>query len=140
MRCRRRMWSAQDLAEARPDILVMSSGNQKFALVAPHMERRRNADWVSLTQGMRWKSTCYCLVLCARNSCTNSCFHPRPSPLVGQLEANEHLDKQQLRSHWVRRHLYSTLGSCRGARGCGRVWPFVRPPSCAMLQMAQQAV
>ena len=56
----------------------MSSGqtarNQKFAFVAPHMERRRNADWVSLTQGMRWKSTCCCLVLCARNSCTHSVF------------------------------------------------------------------
>ena len=57
------MWSAH-LAEARPDQTFsscclanssVSSGltarNQKFVLVAPHMDQKRNADWVSLTQG-----------------------------------------------------------------------------------------
>ena len=38
------------------------------------------------------------------------------------------------RSHLVGRHLYSTLGSCHGARGCERVWPIVRLPSCAFIQ------
>ena len=52
----------------------LTARSQKFALVAPHMERKRNADWVSLSQGMRWKSTCCCLVLCSRNSCTCSVF------------------------------------------------------------------
>ena len=58
-----------------------------------------------------------------------------PSPLVGQQAAKDHLANPQLRvsalsqpwsspqSHWVQRHLCSTLGSRRGARGCGRVWP-----------------
>ena len=91
MHCQR-MWSAQNLAEARPDILVslakssVSSGltarNQKFALVAPHMDKRSN-NWVSLTQRTRWKSTC-------------CCRHPRPSPLVGQQEGEDHLTKQLL--------------------------------------------
>ena len=39
-----------------------------------HTWRRGETHWVSLTQGMRWKSTCCCLVLCSRNSCTYSFF------------------------------------------------------------------
>ena len=121
---------AQTFSSCRLAKSSVSSGltarNQKFALVAPHMDKRRNADWVSLTQGIRWKSTCYCLDLCARNSCTYSCFpmgmpktftpcwatgkrgSPRQTTASG---FNALTTWSSPRSHWVGRHLYSTLGS-----------------------------
>ena len=65
--------------------------------------KRRNADWVSLTQVMRWKSTCCCLVL-------YSCFPMGMAKTFTPCwEAGSTGSPRQ--SHWVRRHLYSTLGS-----------------------------
>ena len=135
---------AQTFSSCRRAKSSVSSGltarNQKFALVAPHMERRRrrNADCVSLTQGMRWKSTCCCLVLCTRNSCTYSCFPmgmPKtftPCWVAGSKGSPRQTTASSFNALAALVILCSKLGSCRCAHGCGRAWPIVGPPSCAL--------
>ena len=130
------MWSAQDLAEARPNILVMASGQPEVCLCGA----TRSLGVVD--PGNALEEHFLLPRLCSRNSCTYSIFQmgmPRTSPLLGSRKQRItspnngfRFQHSSPRSHWVQRHLCSTLGSNRCARGCERVWPIVPPPSCAL--------
>ena len=106
------MWSA----EARPNILVMASGIifrvQKFERRLGVADPKNALKEHLLLPGLVFQKLLHVLRLPNGNA---QDLHP----LLGSTKRKTTASSFSTRSHWVQRHLYSTLGSCRGARGCG---------------------
>ena len=140
------MWSAQDLAEARPDTLA--SRSLPFSGTHGEEEKRR-LGVVDPRIALKKHLLLPRLVL-------QKLLHVLNLPNFNAQDLHSLLGSRKQRittknnsfrfQHSCSRgHLLDPIGfnatsipgSCRGARGCGRVWPMAPPPSCALRPTAQ---